>query len=171
MKNAKLSLLVLFLVILGVSNVQAANGDLMVNGNMGIGANPSTQYKLYVAGAAYATIVWQSSDLSLKENIAPIESSLQKLLNVKGVSFTWKQEGNEHRGFPGGKHNGVIAQDIQKVLPEVVQDGPDGEKAVSYTELIPILIEAMKEQHKIIEKQQSDMKTLTTAIEEIKAKK
>jgi hypothetical protein len=154
--------------ILIAVNAYAASGDLTVYGNMGIGTSPSTTYRLYVYGPAYATIVWQSSDLSLKENVGPIESPLQKLRNVHGVSFTWKQEGNEHRGFPGGKHNGVVAQDVEKVFPEMVQDGPEGEKAVAYSELIPILIEGMKEQQNLIEMQQKDIQELKTALKKMK---
>jgi hypothetical protein len=142
----------------------AASGDVTVFGNMGIGNSPSATYRLYVSGSAYATIVWQSSDLKLKENVEPIASPLQKLRHVQGVSFTWKQEGNEHRGFPGGRHNGVVAQDLEKVFPEAVQEGPDGEKAVSYAELIPILIEAMKEQQTLIEVQQKDIQELRAAL-------
>jgi hypothetical protein len=152
-------------------NSYAASGDVTVFGNMGIGTSPSTTYRLYVSGAAYATIVWQSSDASLKENVGPIASPLQKLRNVQGVSFTWKQEGNEHRGFPGGKHNGVVAQDVEKVFPEVVQDGPEGEKAVAYSELIPILIEAMKEQQNLIDLQQKDIQELKAALKKIKPSK
>ncbi len=153
-----------------VIKAHAASGDLTVYGNVGIGTNNPTSYKLYILGTAYATGYWQSSDLTFKENVAPIESPLQRLINVNGISFTWKKQGNENRGFPDGKHNGFIAQDIEKIFPEIVREGQDGEKAVAYTELIPILIEAMKEQQKIIEKQQSDMKALMTAIEEIRAK-
>jgi len=168
MKQKMIITFVAVLFIFANANLYAANGDLTVNGNMGIGTAPSASYRLYVSGAAYATIVWQSSDLSLKENIEPIKSPLQKLRDVNGVSFTWKQEGNENRGFPGGRHLGVVAQDVQKVFPEVVQDGPEGEKAVAYSELIPILIEAMKEQQNLIDAQQKDIQELKTALKKAK---
>ncbi len=168
MKQKKTIMFVAALFFFVAVNTYAANGDLTVNGNMGIGTAPSATYRLYVSGSAYATIVWQSSDANLKENIEPIASPLQKLRNVHGVSFTWKQEGNENRGFPGGKHLGVVAQDIQKVFPEVVQDSPEGEKAVAYSELIPILIEAMKEQQNLIDAQQKDIQELKTALKKAK---
>ena len=59
--------------------------------------------------------------------------------------FDWKTEEYPDKGFADGSHYGVIAQDIEKVLSEIVAEGPDGEKAVSYTEIIPALIEAVKE--------------------------
>jgi hypothetical protein len=169
MMRIKRPLFIAVMYVFIAVNSYAASGDLTVYGNMGIGFPPSTTYRLYIAGAAYATVVWQSSDLSLKENVEPIDSPLKKLRNVHGVSFTWKQEGNEHRGFPGGKHNGVVAQDVEKVFPEMVQDGPEGEKAVAYSELIPILIEGMKEQQNLIETQQKDIQALKTALKKIKA--
>lgn len=52
---------------------------------------------------------------------------------------------------PEGIHYGVIAQEIEKVLPEVVKENTDGSKAVAYTEIIPVLIEAIKEQQKQID--------------------
>ena len=67
------------------------------------------------------------------------------MMSLKGVSFQWKAEQCEDMGFPNGRHYGVIAQEIEKVLPEVVNTGPGGDKAVAYTEIIPVIIEAMKE--------------------------
>jgi hypothetical protein len=54
-------------------------------------------------------------------------------------------------GFPDGQHFGVIAQEVEDILPEVVTDGRTGEKAVAYAEIIPVLIEAIKAQQVQIE--------------------
>ncbi len=54
----------------------------------------------------------------------------------------------------------MIAQEVEEVLPEIVKEGPDGDKAVSYTELVPILTEAIKQQQKQIENLQYEVKTL-----------
>ncbi len=146
-------------------------------------------YALNVNGTAFATGYWQSSDKKLKENITSIYSALDMILNIDGVSFTWKQEDNEGKEvldakyetnedkkvpdaqkgkkngrFPEGKHYGVIAQDIEKVMPEIVKEGVEGEKAVSYTELIPVLIEAIKEQQELIQKQQSSINEIMKAL-------
>jgi hypothetical protein len=123
---------------------------LSVNGNAGIGTPTPGSYKLYVAGSAYSTGGWVSSDQRFKENIAVIESPLEKVRNIRGVVYTWKREQYKDKGFPEGRHFGVIAQEVEQVLPEVVKEGPEGEKAVAYTELVPILVEAIKEQQQMI---------------------
>lgn len=133
-------------------------------GNLGIGTTNPGSYKLYVSGAAYSTGGWQASDIRYKENIAPIESPLNKILNINGVSFSWTTEEYKDKGFPEGRHYGVIAQEVEKVLPEVVKEGPGGEKAVAYTEIVPVLIEAMKEQQKEIEELRAMIKQLRAGI-------
>jgi hypothetical protein len=82
------------------------------------------------------------------------------VLDITGISYEWKTDDYKDKGFPGGRHYGVIAQEVEKVLPEVVNTGSDGTKAVAYTELIPVLIEAVKEQQKLIEKQQAELKEI-----------
>jgi hypothetical protein len=66
-------------------------------------------------------------------------------MDLHGVSFEWDSSSNPDKQFPQGRHYGVIAQEVEQVVPEVVMEGAQGEKAVSYTELVPILIEAVKE--------------------------
>ena len=168
-------------------------------GNVGIRmakSGWSYSYALNVSGTAYATGYWQASDKNFKENIVSIESPLSKVLNMEGISFSWKQEkdlteqipeakrgGDEaqkssagkkdnkkSKRFPEGRHYGVVAQDVEKVMPEIVMEGIDGDKAVNYTELIPVLIEAIKEQQVIIVKQQGNIKEIMMALEQIKSK-
>ena len=136
-------------------------------GNVGIGTT-EPGYKLHVAGPAYSTGGWQSSDVRFKENVMPIESPLEKILNIKGVTFNWRTEEFKEKGFPEGRRYGVIAQEIEKVLPEVVKEGPGGEKNVSYTEIIPVLIEAMKEQQKTLERQQKEIEELKASVRMLK---
>jgi hypothetical protein len=100
------------------------------------------------------------SDRRFKENIETIESPLEKIQNIKGVSFEWKTTEYKDKGFPDGRHFGVIAQEVEEVLPEIVKEGPDGDKAVSYTELVPILTEAVKQQQKQIEDLQQEVARL-----------
>ncbi len=83
----------------------------------------------------------QSSDATLKENINILDSSLEKLMGIRGTEYDWK-EGNKSYS---GHDIGVIAQDVEKVLPEAVSTKPDGTKGVHYNKLIPLLIEAVKD--------------------------
>ena len=64
---------------------------------------------------------------------------------MRGVVFKWRTEQYADRGFPGGEHFGVIAQKAEEVFPKIVKEGRDGEKSVAYAEIIPVLIESMRE--------------------------
>jgi hypothetical protein len=73
------------------------------------------------------------------------------VIRLRGVSFSWKTDEFKDMGFPEGRHFGVVAQDVEGVLPQVVIESPNGDKAVAYTEIIPVLIEAIKAQQEQIE--------------------
>lgn len=147
MKSKILAIIIGFLLI--SANVFAANGDLIVNGNVSIGTM-FPGYKRHVARDIYTSGSYQGSDLRFKENITSIESPLAKIINTEEVSYNWKTAEYKDKGFPEGRHYGVIAQRVETILPEVVNASVTGEKSVAYTELVPVLIEAMKEQQAII---------------------
>ncbi len=79
---------------------------------------------MYVSGSAYATGNWQSSDKKFKKNIQSIENPVELLKKINGASYNWKIEKFAEKGFPEGKHYGLIAQEIEKVLPDIVREGP-----------------------------------------------
>jgi hypothetical protein len=91
-----------------------------------------------------------SSDERLKENIVIIDDALGKLKQIRGVMYDWKDSHVQSRGglddyFVRKHDTGVIAQDVEKVLPEVVAERPDGTKAVRYEKLAGIMIQAINE--------------------------
>jgi hypothetical protein len=91
-----------------------------------------------------------SSDRNLKENIQPIENALGKLRQITGVMFDWIDEEVDKRGGEDGyfvrKHDtGIIAQDVEVVLPEVVATREDGYKAVRYEKLAGLIIQSINE--------------------------
>jgi hypothetical protein len=88
-------------------------------------------------GLITATDFNTTSDMRLKDNITAVQNPLDILAAISGVQFNWKSNGKEAVG--------VLAQEIEKVLPQIVNTNADGYKAVSYDSLIPILIEAIKE--------------------------
>jgi hypothetical protein len=98
-----------------------------------------------------------SSDKRLKENIKPIENALDKIEKINGVEFDWKDSFIEEAGGEDGyfirKHDvGVIAQEINEVLPEVVAERKEtGMLAVKYDRIVPLLIQSIKELKKEIE--------------------
>jgi hypothetical protein len=129
------------------------NSQIFDNGtSVGIGTtNPSTSYKLDVNGGVRATAFYYTSDLALKTNIKPLENSLAKILQLQGVSFNWKDSGEPSIG--------LIAQEVEKIFPELVS-GNEGSKTVDYGKLVPVLIEAIKEQQNEIEKLKLEIEAL-----------
>ena len=125
------------------------------DGNVGIGTtNPSL--KLYVNGTAGGTTSWNSSsDARLKTNINLIDNALDKVLSLSGIYFNWKDAEN----FSKGRQMGFIAQDAEKIIPEVVEK--NGEYySMKYAPITAILVEAIKEQQKIINELNDRIKKL-----------
>jgi hypothetical protein len=124
------------------------SGHLGLSGALGVGTAASgTNGEIRATNEVTA---YYSSDINLKTNIVPIENALDKLKQVSGVMFDWKDEEIERRGGEDGyfvrKHDtGIIAQEIEAVLPEVVATRDDGFKAVRYEKLAGIIIQAINE--------------------------
>ena len=98
---------------------------------------PSTN-SLHVTGDVVAA---ESSDKRLKDNIKPIANAAEKIKKIGGYEFDW----NNKQKLYEGHDVGVIAQEIEEVLPEVVETREDGYKAVNYKKLVPLLIEGIKD--------------------------
>ena len=113
------------------------------NGNVGIGGIVSTStYKLYVSGTAWSTGGWNGpSDKRFKENVKPITSPLAKIRQLNGYNFTWNDIIADNAGK---KDIGVIAQEVQKVFPELISIDNDY-LGVNYAGLTAPLISAVKE--------------------------
>jgi hypothetical protein len=128
-------------------------GDkLFTSGHCGINFGGwSDTYALRVVGSAYCTGSWQSSDLSLKKNITTATGAAAKVLQLKGVAFEWKKEEYPDHEFDDGTQYGMIAQEVEAVYPELVKTDENGEKAVNYIGMIPLLLEAVKAQQQTID--------------------
>ena len=94
-------------------------------------------------------IAYSSSDRRLKDNIINIENGIDKIKKLNGVSFNWNS--NQDTYEIGKKDYGVIAQDVEEIMPELVETRANGYKAVKYEKLISLLIEGIKEQQKQID--------------------
>jgi hypothetical protein len=150
---------------LRLSSDDNTNGDIMIvtsSGDVGIGTTSPGPYKLNINGSVYAMSYDTPSDMRLKDNINKIDSPLDKIKKLNGVSFSWKD--GIFPAASGNKHFGVISQDVEKILPEIVTEGPDGMKSVTYSEIIPVLIEAVKEQQAMLERQQKIINELKNKI-------
>jgi hypothetical protein len=101
--------------------------------------------------AANDVVAFSTSDRNLKENFVKIEKALDKVRAISGYEFDWKAKYKIDHGFEG--HDvGVIAQEIERVLPEVVTTKFNGWKGVKYDKIVPLLIEAIKELADKVEK-------------------
>ena len=106
-------------------------------------------------GSATANAFFYSSDNRLKDDIKPIPNALEKALALEGVSFRWKESGEPSLG--------LIAQDVEKVFPELVGTNPEtGLKTVEYGNIVAVLIEALKDQ-------QAEIAQLRLEIDDLKS--
>ncbi|MBN1756620.1 tail fiber domain-containing protein [bacterium] len=108
--------------------------------NVGIGTTSPT-YKLHVSGRIKSDGINETSDARFKKNVQPIENALEKALALQGITFEWNQE-----KMGEDMQLGLIAQDVEKILPEVVNTDEDGYKSIRYSVMVALLIEALKEQ-------------------------
>jgi len=136
-------------------------GQLYVNGKGFINTDEtSSSFGLYVGGSAYCTGSWQSSDFRFKKDITDLSPLSEKIMGLRGVSYRWKADEFEDKGFDDDLHFGLIAQEVETVFPELVKTDDNGDKAVDYIGLIPVLIEAYKEQQQMIEDLQTTVNQL-----------
>jgi heme exporter protein D len=108
-----------------------------------------------------------SSDARLKQDIVPLTNSLQKIMQLNGYSYRFKTKATVEQ-----KEIGVLAQEVKKVLPEAVYEDDKGMYAVSYNSLVPLLINAVKEQQAVIDelKQKLDQQqNLVKRLEQLEA--
>lgn len=155
-------------IINGTESTTTGSGALIVTGGVGIGKNIVSRGSMFIGSgtitmgtageirASNEITAYYGSDINLKENLQLITNPLDKLSMINGYKFDWRdfhieQRGGEDGYFVRKQDVGVIAQEIEKILPEIVGNRSDGFKAVKYEKIIPLLIEAIKEQQKYID--------------------
>jgi hypothetical protein len=142
---------------------------ITANGNVAIGATTAS-VKLFVAGDATITGKFNSngieelSDVRYKKNIEKLNNSLQKVLQVDGVSYNWRKDEFPERTFGDRTEIGFIAQELEKVFPELVSTNAEGFKSVQYSHMVPVLLEAIKEQQTMIEALQRNVNGLSSSV-------
>lgn len=140
-------------IVIGQSNLEATNYSLYVNSNAKFnnkvvignvissfdGLPMITEYPLNVYGNIGITgNLFTTSDEKIKTNIKTIDNALDKIINCRGVSFNYIDNSNKEQ-------IGVIAQEIEKIIPEIVETNNNGFKNVNYLSIIGYLIEAIKD--------------------------
>lgn len=119
------------------SSSLALTGGTM-SGNIAMGGNDITGAGDITASGTITGLDFNTtSDITLKHNIQLVSNPLEKINQLSGYTFNWN-----HNDKPAV---GVMAQEVEKVFPEMVTTGTDGYKRVNYDALVPVLIEAIKE--------------------------
>ena len=99
--------------------------------------------------AANDIVAFSTSDIRLKDNIKSIDKALDKVNSIQGIEFDWIEKEEVHGN--SGHDIGVIAQEIEEILPDVVTTRDSGYKAVKYEKIVPLLIEAIKDLSKQVD--------------------
>jgi hypothetical protein len=139
-----------------------ANGLVIKeNGFIGMG-NSSPTVRLQVTGDIIANSIAGSSDVRFKKDISPIENPLAKVMQLRGVNFNWNTTAYPQRMFSDKRTMGFIAQEVEKVVPEIVQteNTAEGYKSVQYDKVVALLVEAVKAQQKQIQQLKREVKKL-----------
>jgi Chaperone of endosialidase len=169
----------------GVYGNAPQNGTLSPLNN-GTWTNNSS-WAVYANGPQFSTTnaLWGTSDARLKENIKPLQGSLAAILKLAPKTYSYLQGLHPSFNLPKGMQMGLIAQDVEKVLPALVMDthapdqfDTDGKlidpgfdfKAMSYTGLIPVLVQGIQEQQAIIEDKQTQLDAKQTQIDALSAR-
>lgn len=113
--------------------------------------------------------VFAGSDAQFKEELKGLESPLEKLAQLDGLTYNYKTEEFSEYNFPKQRQIGFIAQAVEKVFPELVIKNEAGHLMVNYAQLTPVLTEGIKQLHNKVEKQEQQIQRLTQLVEQLSA--
>ncbi|GAB2963954.1 hypothetical protein GCM10027048_36490 [Hymenobacter coalescens] len=142
-------------------NGAAAVGVMSWNqatGNVGINTL-NAGYTLDVAGTIRGSNV-SPSDARFKQDVRPLGGALAAVQQLRGVRYHWNALGVQHGGTAGAEQLGLLAQEVERVYPELVSTDAQGYKAVNYALLTPVLLEALKEQQRQLEQLTTQVQAL-----------
>ena len=140
---------------IAIGQAVATNSEVQF-AKVGVGGVHDATYELKVTGDIGATgdiVAYVSSDERLKNNVEIISNPIEKVQSLRGVTWEWNELASD--AAKQSPNVGVIAQEVEKVLPQLVHDRENGFKGVDYAKLTGLLIEAIKEQQKQIDELKS----------------
>lgn len=158
----------------GIPGINLASGGfdrISLTANTGTGlfndASGSTRIELLgqtgeiFADSITAILVTQTSDERFKERITPVEDALYNVNKLQGVSYFWNDDAKNAKGFKNkAKQIGLVAQEVEEIYPEFVHTDNDGYKSVNYSQMVAVLIEAIKELDQKVADLESENKEL-----------
>ena len=135
---------------------------------MGIETDSPTE-RLHIEGNIYCAGQYMGSDRRYKKSIRPLEAPLNAVQSLRGVSYEFRHDEFPHKDFGReGRSIGLIAQEVEAVLPELVKTDDAGFKAVNYAGMVPVLVAAIQEQQALIEQQQQTIAAIAAALTELR---
>ncbi len=137
-------------------------------GSITVGDVATVSAKLHVAGDVRCFNLFTNSDRRYKTGINTLESALDKVLAMRGTSYDFAAD-QLPEGYTAGKQVGFIAQEMQTVMPELVKTDDAGMMSVNYIGVIPVIVEAFKEQNEAIEEKETRIAVLEVQNNELKA--
>ena len=140
-----------------VTKINAVEAQICIRGSGSFQHTGSLSVSNTIRAGA-DVIAYYSSDERLKNNIKPIKKPIYKLKKLKGVEYEWNGLQNTYPS--GSKDTGIIAQDVQKVLPQIVKERKDGYLGVRHDRLVGLLIEGIKEQQEQIDELKKEVEEL-----------
>jgi len=140
------------LIVSGTAPIRIFGSASIVSGALAVG-NITASSTVGRIDASNDIVAYSTSDARLKTEVARIQDPITKVNMISGVNFTWIENPEVHGN--SGRDVGVIAQELEAVLPEVVTTRENGYKAVKYEKIVPLLIEAIKDLQKQIDELKS----------------
>ncbi|MCX6320101.1 MAG: tail fiber domain-containing protein [Bacteroidetes bacterium] len=146
------------------NNLRIGNYSTNPTGNVVFRLNGADRFTIFPDGDATLTgTLTQNSDIRFKQNITPLSGAMRTIMQLNGYHYYWKPEFKRSDRL----QIGLLAQNVETVLPELVTTDANGTKSVAYQNMIPVLVEGMKEQQRTIEQQQQQIESLRMQVQQL----
>lgn len=159
---------------LNVRGSVAAGGNALVTGGLSVsGVGVGSGFAIFGNGTVGGVGAYvNASDARYKTNINALTHALDKIMALRGVEYDWRTNAYPQMNFDNGRQLGFVAQEIKDVLPEVVTQDASGYYSIAYSKVIPVLVEAVKDQQKEMDRRQQaaemEMKEKNREIQDLK---
>nr|KAE8943099.1 hypothetical protein PF009_g7160 [Phytophthora fragariae] len=153
--------------VVGISDTTAStvstDGALVVSGGVGIGGS------IRCAGTSYAVTHTNTSDRRLKTAIKNLTAAQETIRRLRPVTYEWRRDEFPSRNFPTGVFPGFLADEVEQILPDLVQQDGDGWKSMDYVGIVPHLVRAVQEMQDQLEASQAQMTRMQQQIDALLA--
>jgi len=151
------------------NSITYGNTISIKEGRVGINTtSPTTDF--YVVGdICYTGSIGACSDRRYKKDISTLTNAIEKLSQMRGVRFNWRQDEYPECRFSDKSQVGFVAQELVEVVPEVVSQDNSGYYNIDYSKVTPLLVEAIKEQQRQIERQRNLIEDLSNRLKQLES--